>query len=120
MNNPYLVALVSIALGGIGQFLLKVGADRLRDIAPLSEVVGRMFLTPAIVAGMGCFVTSFVLWVLVLRSLPLSAAYPLVSLSYVLVTALSVFLLHEPLSALKIGGLVLIVGGVVLIGLGAS
>lgn len=110
----------SIALGGVGQFLLKLGADQLRDVTPLSLVVLRMVSTPPLLAGMACFVTSFMLWVLVLRSTPLSIAYPLVSLSYLVVTALSVIVLHEPLTALKIAGLVLIMSGVILIGIGVA
>ncbi len=118
--KTYAVALVSIALGAAGQFLLKLGADQLKDLATVPAVLTRMFTTPGILAGLVCFGSSFVLWVLVLRSMPLSTAYPLVSLSYVVVTALSVAFLHETLTALKLGGLLLIVTGVILIGLGSA
>ncbi len=115
--NPYLTAVISIALGAVGQFLLKLGADRLREPAALLPFLVRMFTTPAVLVGLVCFGSSMILWVLVLRALPLSTAYPMVSLSYVLVAALSAGFLHEALTVNKLTGLALIIAGVALVGL---
>ncbi len=57
---------------------------------------------------------ALVLWLLVLGRLPLSFAYPFISLTFPLVAILSVAVLNEHLRAGQILGLSLIVAGVVL------
>lgn len=106
----YLIALISIALGGVGQFLLKLGAAKLAPGA-----LWRLVLVPQIVVGLFCFGLSFLSWVFVLQRLPLSVAYPMVSLSYVIVTALAAIFLGESLTVQKVAGLALILVGVVVL-----
>ena len=50
-----------------------------------------------------------------LRKIPVSVAFPSVSLSYAIVAVLGHYLFGEPFGMKQIGGIVLIVGGVVLI-----
>lgn len=114
--HTYLLAGTSIAIGAVGQFLLKLGANRLGAPLPFFRMVWAVLATPTILAGILCFGLSMLLWVLVLRVLPLSTAYPMVSLSYVIVTALSALFLGETLTAAKLLGLALIMAGVVLVG----
>jgi drug/metabolite transporter (DMT)-like permease len=60
---------------------------------------------------------STALLVLALRDGALSLLYPVISLTYVWVILLSYFAFHEALNPWKIGGVVLICGGVTLLGL---
>lgn len=106
----YALALFSIALGAVGQFLLKVGAGKLTPGA-----LWRMALIPEILIGLVCFGLSFISWVFVLQRLPLSVAYPMVSLSYVIVTALAAIFLGESIGWQKLAGLALILVGVVVL-----
>ncbi len=55
------------------------------------------------------------IWTVVLSKLDLSLAYPMVSMSYVLVVFLSWLILKEPVNVMRIAGLVVICGGVLLI-----
>ena len=50
-----------------------------------------------------------------LRKIPVSVAFPSVSLSYAIVAVLGHFLFGEPFGIKQIGGIALIMGGVVLI-----
>ncbi|MEW6723798.1 MAG: SMR family transporter [Bacillota bacterium] len=111
----YLLAIGSILLGGVGQFLLKLGAQKLPAGASLLRTIMQLFAVPQILLGLVCFGTSFIAWIFVLRRLELSVAYPLVSLSYATVTLLSVVFLHESFTIYKLVGLVLIMLGVVVL-----
>jgi drug/metabolite transporter (DMT)-like permease len=115
-------ALLSIAIGAIGQLLLKFaargnGSLSLFGPGALSSL-GRLATSPYLIAGLVCFVSSMLLWVKVLGTAPLATAYPLVSLGYVLVALLSWILLGErvnPHQALAIGVIML---GVFMLGRG--
>jgi multidrug transporter EmrE-like cation transporter len=65
-------------------------------------------------------VASFVAWMIVLAEMPLSAAFPLSAISYVLIIAASAIVFHEPISALQVAGGLAIVLGVWLIGHGSG
>ena len=111
------ILLTSIALGGGGQLLFKAGAKLLPPFEELCVVVLllRMFSTPLILGAFSCFLVSTVLWVVALRTVPLSVAYPMVALSYIIIFTGSYFIFGEPLSWRHWIGAGLIVSGIVLI-----
>ncbi|MDR7114486.1 EamA family transporter [Caulobacter sp. BE254] len=65
-----------------------------------------------------CEVASFVAWMTVLAEMPLSAAFPLSAVSYVLIIAASALVFHEPVGLLQVVGSLAILVGVWLIGRG--
>jgi drug/metabolite transporter (DMT)-like permease len=65
-------------------------------------------------------VASFAAWMTVLAEMPLSAAFPLSAVSYVLIIAASAAVFHEPIGALQIIGSLAIMTGVWLIGRGSN
>lgn len=65
-----------------------------------------------------CEVASFVAWMTVLAEMPLSAAFPLSAVSYVLIIAASALVFHEPVGLLQVVGSLAILVGVWLIGQG--
>jgi drug/metabolite transporter (DMT)-like permease len=113
------LALISISLGAVGQFLLKVGVNRIGGIAfKRAELVATMWKVatqPYIVVGLVLFVLSMVIWLAVLSKMELSRAYPMVSISYVLVALMARFFLGEPLSWTRLTGIAVILVGVVLV-----
>jgi drug/metabolite transporter (DMT)-like permease len=113
------LALISISLGAVGQFLLKVGVNRIGGIAfKRSELVGtvwRIASQPYIVVGIALFVLSMVMWLGVLSKMELSRAYPMVSISYVLVALMAVVFLGETITATRALGILVILVGVVLV-----
>ncbi len=115
------LALVSITLGAVGQFLLKLAAQSLGQVSLLGPHMGasllRLALNPYFLIGLVCFVSSMLLWVRVLTAAPLNTSYPLVSLGYVLVAVMSWVFLGERLGlrqGLAIG--VIVVGVALLAG----
>lgn len=106
--------LSAIAFSVAGQLLLKSAA---RDLAGLGRVD---FLLAAardlrIVSGLAAWVMWMICWLQVLRVMPLSKAYPLTSLTYVLITVASVFMFGEHVRRLHICGIILIATGVALV-----
>lgn len=120
-----LVLLVtSIGLATAGQLLLKTGMTEVGEFSEVLAAAGvtgllsRMLTTWQVVGGLGVFGLSAVFWLLTLSRVPLSTAYPAVSLSYVLIIGFSYFVLHERPSALVWVGVVFIMMGISLVGLG--
>ena len=104
----YYVALgIGILAGIAGQMLLKAGADAPTLVAQV--------LRPSTLAGLALYGSAAFLYMMALRKLPVSVAFPSVSLSYAIVAVLGHFLFGEPFGIKQIGGIALIMGGVVLI-----
>ena len=110
----YILAIVSIALGSVGQFLLKLAAGNLQTGNGILQLAFS-FLNIRMITAVSFFVTSMVMWIFVLRKLELSIAYPMVSLGYIFVMIISVLLLHEQIYLNKILGTGLIMAGVVVL-----
>lgn len=72
--------------------------------------------TPWLMLGLLAMGASMLLWLLVLRTLPLHIAYPMLSLNYVLVALASRWWFGEHISGRAWLGMMCIVGGVMLIG----
>lgn len=124
---PVLIILVNITLGSIGQLCIRYGSSRLGDLREgqgiLMSVLGAfkgIFTSPYVFGGLCLYGISAVLWIFVLNQVRLSFAYPMISLSYVIVVLLSALILGERVPPVTIGGLILICAGVSLIGLGYS
>jgi len=116
MNGNLVVLFLSIALGACGQVSLKMGVNRLGQIdlawPQLINTMLEIFTNSWIIFGIICFVSSMVLWIKVISGMELSRAYPIVSVSYILVFAMSVYLFNETVTTPKVMGLILVSVGV--------
>lgn len=121
---PLVMILVNILLGSIGQVSLRYGASKLGDLRAGNGIAASLVMavkgifTPYVFLGLSLYAISAVIWILVLNQVRLSFAYPLISLSYVLVVLLSAAILHERVPIVTVAGLVFICLGVSLIGVG--
>jgi len=115
---------VSVVLSACAQLLMKVGMLELHGVnwqaALHGPLTGLPILLPAlswVFAGIGCYVASMFFWMAALARYELSLAYPVLSMSYVLVYIAAVAWprLGESVSLSKTIGIVLIVTGVVLV-----
>ena len=102
----------AILVGVAGQLLLKTGAERSRDF------LGQ-FLDPFTIFGLGVYALAAVLYIVAIKRLPVSIAFPSVALSYVLVAIVAHFLWGEPLGIAQFAGIALIGGGILLLHLAA-
>ncbi|MDH3734601.1 MAG: EamA family transporter [Gemmatimonadota bacterium] len=109
--NTTILILGAVAFSVVGQLFLKSGAQHLAGAGRLD------FLLAAardvhVLAGLLAWAASTVCWLYVLRVAPLSRAYGLTSLTYVLIPVASVYLFGEQLRRLHGVGTVLIIIGV--------
>jgi drug/metabolite transporter (DMT)-like permease len=111
-----ILLVVAILLGAAGQISLKTGLNLLGD-KPSPLVVLRSILTPYVFLGFVCYGLSSLLYLVAISRLDLSYAYPMVALSYVIVTFLSWRYLGETVPLLRVGGLAIICAGVVVVAL---
>jgi multidrug transporter EmrE-like cation transporter len=68
-----------------------------------------------VVAGLSCYVVSVVVWILGLSRVPVSVAYPLLSVGYIVNAIAAYFLFGEALAPQKLVGIGFIVIGVFLV-----
>ena len=104
--------------GVAAQFLIKTSTSHaMFDPASGRLSVEALLTNYPLWAGLTCYGASTVLLILALRDGELSLLYPVISLTYVWVVALSVLAFHEALNVWKVVGVGLICGGVALLGM---
>lgn len=104
-----LLMAVSTFMGAVAGLYLKKGSATF-SLHPL-----RLLRNTNFIIGGVLYVLGVVLYLFVLRALPLSVAYPLSSLQYVWITFLSLFILRENVDAWRWGGIALIMAGIVIL-----
>ena len=112
--------LTGVGLNAAAQLLLKVATRPLAhfsefNVDVLTGSVVILFKSPSFWAGMVCYGASVCVWLAALSKAPVSTAYPMLSLGYVVVAAISVAWLGETLTPAKMLGIALICAGVLLV-----
>ena len=97
--------LTGVLLNAGAQLLLKAGTNAM----PLG--VG-LALEPHILGGLACYVVSVVVWIVALSRVPVSIAYPMLSIGYVVNAIAARYLLGEALTPMRLVGIGIIVLGV--------
>ena len=113
------IVLACTLLVAIGQYLIKLGANRLSHAGFLATMIG-IFTIPQLFAGYCLYGVFTVLFVYALRHGELSILYPLIALGYVWVTITAVVAFHDTVNPLKVIGLVVIICGVAVLGWGGG
>jgi multidrug transporter EmrE-like cation transporter len=116
MSSGYVLIFTGVALNALAQLLLKAGTNavgRFDFVADnLVPVATRIAFEPHILTGLLCYGVSLVVWIMGLSRVPVSVAYPLLSLGYVINAAAAWYLFGEALTAGRLAGIGLIVIGV--------
>jgi len=122
-NRTVLIVLIllSVTLAALAQLTLKTGVNRVTSgtggqaLQITGASLKSLLTSPVVWAGLLMFGLSAVVWLFALSRATLSFAYPFASLSYVLILIFSRIVLHEQLSPLRLAGVALIVGGIILV-----
>lgn len=115
--NIVVIALGSIALSVLAQFLLKAGMSDTGIRVVMDEPLGfhtaiAVFSNLKVLAGFALYGIGAIVWLSVLAKWDVSKAYPMVGVGFALTTMIGI-LLGEQVTALRILGVVLICAGVV-------
>jgi multidrug transporter EmrE-like cation transporter len=109
MMSVYYTSLVAaILLGCAGQIALKSAAEA-------SPTVIAQFLNPLTMVGLAVYIVAALCYILAIKKIPVSIAFPSVAASYAVVAVLAHVLWNEPLGWPQLMGIVLIGSGVLLI-----
>jgi len=110
---------VSISLNALAQICLR---KTMLVAGPLPAVPGQWLhyglgisLNPWMIGGLACYGFSIAVWMAVLAKVEVSAAYPLLSIGYVIAAVVGFFFLGENVTPGRIAGIALICGGLVFI-----
>ncbi len=113
------LVMAGVLLNAAAQLLLKAGTNRVGEFAfPLDNVVPigmRLAANPFILGGLACYVVSVVVWIMALSRVPVSVAYPMLSVGYIVNAVAAWLLFGESLTAQKLVGIAFIVVGVFLV-----
>ena len=110
-TQTLVLILGAVLLSAAGQLLLKSGAQHLAGLGRAEFLVAAA-RDVHVLAGLAAWVASTICWLYVLRVAPLSRAYGLTSLTYVLILVASVFVLGEQVRRVHVVGTLLIVIGI--------
>jgi len=115
----FALILTGVILNAAGQLLLKAGTNavghfefHLDNVLPIGL---KLAFNPYILSGMAAYGVSLVVWIMALSRVPVSIAYPMLSIGYVINAFIAWHWFGEALSLEKLAGIGLIVLGVYVI-----
>jgi multidrug transporter EmrE-like cation transporter len=106
-------------IGAAAQALIKSGANNLAHPGFIGAILG-MFTNPPLFLGYCLYGVFAGLLVYALRYGELSILYPVIALTYVWVSIISVVMFHESMNLMKVVGVIFIVTGVAVLGRGGA
>lgn len=113
----YAFVLATVGLGLYGQLVLKWQMSMLgpapHSLPELAPFLFRALLNPWVLSSVVSAFLGMVTWMAALSRLPLSQAYPFVSLSFPLILVSSWLAFGEPLTVAKTVGVLLIMVGLI-------
>lgn len=107
----------TIACDVAGQLCFKIGANRLpaHDGPNRGSFLLGLVSDGWLLAGIAAYVMQLILWVQILAILPLSVAFPIASLTFLVVAMACRVFLSERLDAGQFAGVVLVMAGVAIV-----
>lgn len=112
--TPYQVFFIVFCVLGIssGQILFKLAALSLPKSKSLWHIT-TFLVNPFLISGLVLFLGMTVLWILILRTIPLNNAYPFMALAFIFVPMLGAIFLGETIELKMVLGSLLIIAGIV-------
>jgi multidrug transporter EmrE-like cation transporter len=115
----FLLILTGVLLNAAAQLLLKAGTNavghfdfHLDNVLPIGL---KLAFEPHIFGGLCCYVVSVAIWILALSRVPVSIAYPMLSIGYIVNAFAAYYLFGESVTVQKLAGIGFIVVGVYLV-----
>ena len=117
--SAFLFLITGVLLNAAAQLLLKAGTNRLGVITLTADdwvgTFARMATESHFIGGAALYVVSLVVWILGLSRVPVSVAYPMLSLGYVVNAIAAHYLFGEAVSVQRWLGIGFIIAGVWLV-----
>ncbi|HRX70162.1 MAG: EamA family transporter [Gammaproteobacteria bacterium] len=115
----FALILTGVLLNATAQLLLKAGTNTLGVISPTVAnalpLASSIVTNPHFLGGFACYGVSVLVWILALSRVPVSIAYPMLSIGYVVNALAASYLFGEALTSGRWLGISCIIVGVVLL-----
>ena len=112
LNLPMLAA----AISAFGQVLLKYAMLKHGPIKFSLHGLLSLLFEPRLLVALTLYAAALLMWLHVLSKIPLSMAYPVLAITYVIVPLLSIFFFDERIQQSQIIGICLVLAGVAMMG----
>lgn len=117
--KPWFLIFASVLLGALGQVSMKKGMSHLGSVSlkfsTFFASLTQMITTPFVLLGIFLYAVGTIFWLTLLSKWELSYAYPMISISYILVLLFSWIFFQEKFGFVRIFGVLLICSGVILV-----
>lgn len=114
-SQSILLVFVCTILGAAAQIFMKMGSAHMDHFDVMHVLTDWQLFT-----GYALYGINTLLLMLALRDGELSKLYPIIALTYVWVTVLSVYFFHDSITFGKVAGIAIIVAGVTVLGRASS
>lgn len=115
----FVLILTGVLLNAAAQLLLKAGTNAVGHfdfhVDNAIPIGWRLASEPHILSGMACYAVSLVVWIMALSRVPVSIAYPMLSIGYVVNAVVAYFWLGEAVNFVRMLGIAVIVVGVFIV-----
>lgn len=113
------LVMLGVLLNAVAQLLLKAGTNAIGafefSAANILPVSWKIATSLPILAGIGCYVVSVVVWILALSRVEVSIAYPMLSVGYVVNAVAAWYLFGEAVTPMRLAGIGIIILGVFIV-----
>ncbi|MBU4285177.1 EamA family transporter [Patescibacteria group bacterium] len=120
--SKYVLLLLLLLTGSIGQIILKLGVNQsisqiqeFNSIASLFKNILILLKSYWIISAIFLYAFGFIIWLFTLTKFELSYAFPLLAATYIVIMLFSWFFLKEDINTLRIIGTIAITIGIFLI-----
>ncbi|WP_437680035.1 DMT family transporter [Sorangium sp. So ce131] len=123
MAQGYLFLIIALVFNATANILMKLASRRVTSMEGMSLVQKGLALATNyhLVLGLVLFASNILFYVLALKRINLSIAYPIMtSGGFLIISVFSVYYLREPLTTMQIGGIVMIAAGIALLAYNVS
>ncbi len=108
-----------VMLNAAAQILMKAGTNAIGHFefsaANILPIGIKLATEWHIIVALSCYVVSVLVWILALSRVPVSIAFPMLSMAYVVNAIAAWYLLGEDFSPIKLAGMGVIIFGVIII-----
>lgn len=116
----FLMFALTVAANTLGTIFIKIGSSKISAINLSLGSIWSIMSNLYVLAGIFFYAASFPAYSYILQRLNVSVAYPIfASAAFAAVILISSLFLKESLTILQIFGLILIIGGIILLAVGA-
>ncbi len=106
---------ISVLVGGFAQTMMKLGTKKIGEFGdtPALDYLLRLMTSPFILLAVVAYGLGVILYMLMLSRMDLSYLYPVMTaLGLILASLISTFILGEHVSAMRLGGIIVVIAGV--------